>query len=124
MAVYGNPHKALYGIASCTERCEYRYMRYGLIIAGGGKIFRPRLGCQCKKPPQAVVFLWGKAVALFVVAHLHRGVDVVAAIDVGDFAGDAGGEVGAEEGGGVAYFFDSHAAFERRGFFKAFEHFA
>ena len=58
MVVYGNPHKALYGIASCTERCEYRYMRYGLNIAGGGKIFRPRLGCQCKKTTASGGFLF------------------------------------------------------------------
>lgn len=57
MAVYNNPHKALYSVASCTERCEYRYMRYGLIIAGGGKIFRPRLGCQCKKTTASGGFL-------------------------------------------------------------------
>ena len=121
MAAYSNPHKALYGAASCTERCEYCYMRYGLIIAGGGKIFRPVWDANAKNHRKRWFFV---CAALFVVAHLYRGVDVVAAIDVGDFAGDAGGEIGAEEGGSVADFFDGDAAFQRRGFFKAFEHFA
>ena len=53
-----------------------------------------------------------------------QGVDAVTAVHIGDFAGDTGSEVGAEEGGGVAHFFDGDAAFERRGFLETFEHFA
>jgi hypothetical protein len=37
-----------------------------------------------------------------------------AAVDVGDFAGDAGRQIGQQEGGGVAHFFDGDVAAQRR----------
>ncbi len=49
--------------------------------------------------------------------------EVVAGIHVEDFAGDAGGEVRAEEGGGVADFFDGDVLPQRRGLFGLRQHF-
>ena len=53
-----------------------------------------------------------------------QGVDAVAAVHIGDFAGDAGGEVGQQEGGGVADFFDGYVAAERVLVGDVFEQFA
>jgi len=53
-----------------------------------------------------------------------QGVDAVTAVHIGDFAGDAGGEVGQQEGGGVADFFDGYVAAERVLVGDVFEQFA
>ena len=56
--------------------------------------------------------------------HHGEGVDAVSAVDVGDFAGDAGGEVGEQEGGGIAHFFDGYVAAEGVLVGDVFEQFA
>ena len=56
--------------------------------------------------------------------HHGEGVDAVSAVDVGDFAGDAGGEVGEQEGGGIAHFFDGYVAAEGVLVGNVFEQFA
>lgn len=48
--------------------------------------------------------------------HAAQGVGV-ACVHVGDFAGDAGGEVRQQEGGGVAHFLDGDVAVQRGGGF-------
>ena len=49
---------------------------------------------------------------------------VEAAVHVSDFTGDAAGQIAAQEGGGVAHFFDGHIAFERRVLLVVAEQFA
>src|SRR5690606_14482761 len=85
---------------------------------GGGQA-DPRILCATDPvvfPPQtttapagAVVVAW---FGLSVFDGTHRG-GVEAAVDVENFATDARGQVGAEEGTGVADFLDGHVAAQR-----------
>src|SRR5690606_20436573 len=82
----------------------------------------PRL--RTKKARLRAGLFRGAAGRSVLVADAGHAEDVVPRIDVGDFAGDARGQVRTQERGGVADVLDGDAAAQRRVLFEMAEHLA